>query len=338
MHVAPQADSRATSSGAQDAGPASAKPVSSQRAASPGQRATGLFTAPASARDDALGRILARSVLARQAAPAAPAVVVFQMDPATGKAVQISEATARSALNLTPRAFSRAAGTATVVIMRNGFLSRSSQATVDQINNPATAPAVIRTGLEKLQADTARLHGAFPADYYVEFARAVTEATLSQRRSDPDGAIDEVGNAYGTKEFPRGQAVLHLYEALVATNDNTHFDKVQHFLRSMKMQYDGTGITTDIAQYAKEASDEIQSWAPSVFGQHTGFDWNDMLANNRGQAYGQQLTRRFHPVRDLVYSPSTIPARVMEAGGQAMQEVEREIYRAYGVQGYRPGH
>lgn len=254
--------------------------------------------------------------------------LVNRIDRATGRAAPITPAAACAELGMTQAQLDAAIGNAPAAILRNGRISRSTRATVRQINDPSSAPAVIRAGLEKLQADTVRLHGSFPADYYVGFSRAITEAALRRHRAHPDAAIDEVGAAYGTEGFPQGRAVLQLYEALVPIDDNTHFDKVQHFIRSMSMHYNGTGITTDIAQYAKEiVYDEIPSW----FGSDTGFDWADMLANNRGQAYAIELYRRYHPVRDMIYSPTTIPGRVEEAGGRAVRDFERNIYRLYGV-------
>ena len=252
---------------------------------------------------------------------------IFRIDRATGRCVAITHAAARAELGLTQAAFDSAVGDATVLILRNGRLSRSAQATVDQINNPSSAPAVIRAGLEKLQSDAAR-YKRFPATYYVEFARAVTQAALRRRSSDPDAAIDEVGEAYGTEEFPRGRAVLHVYEAIARSGNDTGFDKVQHFIRSMSMHYNGTGITTDIAQYGKEIFyDEIPSW----WGDDEGYSDADMLANNRGQAYAMQLYRRYHPTRDAIYNPVDTTIRKVN---EFEHYLEREISKLYGVPFY----
>lgn len=265
---------------------------------------------------------------ARQAWIDAHPPVIYRLDRATGHMTAITHEEACDLLGITAQELLRRAGSAPVLILRNGRLSRSSQATVDQINAPASAPAVIRAGLERLQADARRFSGPFPSDYYVQFSRAVTEANLSRRRSDPDAAIDEVNAAYGTEDFAHGRAVLQLYEALVPRDDDSHFDKVQHFVRSMSMHYDGTGITTDVAQYGKEVWGEIKSlWDDS----DPGFDWADMRANNRGQAYAIELYRRFHPVRDVLLNPTTIPARAQEAGTRAAGDLERGIRRLYGL-------
>jgi hypothetical protein len=260
-------------------------------------------------------------------APAGPAIAsIYRIDRATGRCTPITHAAARAELGMTQSAFDTAVGSSMVLILRNGRLSRSSQATVDQINDPSTAPAVIRAGLEKLQGDAARRGGGnFPADYYVEFSRAITEAALRRRRSDPDAAIDEVNEAYGTEDFAQGRAVLHVYEAIARSGESTGFDKVQHFIRSMSLQYNGTGITTDIAQYGKEiVYDEIPSW----WGDDIGYDSTDMLANNRGQAYAMQLYRRYHPVRDVIYNP--IDNAVREVN-EFERNLEREIYKLYNV-------
>ena len=54
---------------------------------------------------------------------------------------------------------------------------------------------------------------------------------------------------------------------------------------------------TDLNQYGKEIFfDEIPSW----FTDDTGFDWNDMRANNQGQAFGDRLHARYHPFRNYL--------------------------------------
>jgi len=182
-------------------------------------------------------------------------------------------------------------------ILRNGRLSRTTLKTIEEINDPSKASDLAQHALEKLRKDTAKFGGNFPENYYVEFSKSIlNEAT---RKGDPDKGIQEAEAGFGSEDLVGTKSVLHVYEALVPQNEDTHFDKVQHFVRSATSEYGMLanitfGVSTDIKQYGKEIFyDEIPSW----FSDDRGYDPNDMLANNRGQAFGEKLYEKYHPFR-----------------------------------------
>jgi hypothetical protein len=177
--------------------------------------------------------------------------------------------------------------------------------------------------IRRLQQDTAKFQGAFPSDYYATFSRAVIRESI--RLNGADAGVEAAGQAFGSEDFSQGRAALHLYEALARRNEHTGFDKVQHFVASAVSEFENTSIGTDIRQYGKEMIlDEIPSW----FTDDVGYDPYDMLANNRGQAFGTELYRRYHPVRDSILNP--LDATVREVNSFE-RRLTREIYRLNGL-------
>lgn len=179
-------------------------------------------------------------------------------------------------------------------ILHGGHLANASQDTVDKINTPAKCEALVALAVRKLQADAAALGGVFPAGYSEVFAKAVIEGAIALAPAKPDEGVVLAGERFGAElvDTPATLPAYHIYEAIAASGGGG-YDKVQHFVRSAVMQYRRGGTMTDLAQYAKETRDEVQSW----FGPKKGFDWSDMKANNRGQAYGDKLHEKYHPVR-----------------------------------------
>jgi RHS repeat-associated protein len=247
---------------------------------------------------------------------------IFSLSASTGRAERLPYEDARAILGVTSSQFEKDLATGNALILRNGRLAITSQQTIDQINNPSKATPLMEFAIRKLQQDTATFKGGFPSDYYASFSRSIISESI--RLKGGDSGIEAVGEAFGSEDFSQGKAALHLYEGLARRDDRTGFDKVQHFVASAVSQYENTGIGTDIRQYGKESRDEIKSW----FNDDIGFDWHDMLANNRGQAFGADLYRRFHPVRDAVLNPVDTTARKIN---EVENNLTYEIMRLYGV-------
>ncbi|MEG4274721.1 MULTISPECIES: SpvB/TcaC N-terminal domain-containing protein [unclassified Microcoleus] len=248
---------------------------------------------------------------------------IFTISSATGRAERLTYEDARSKLGLSGAEFERAIGRGDALILRNNRLSITNQRTIDQINNPSLATPLMKFAIETLQRDTANFHGVFPTDYSVTFSRAIISESI--RLNGADSGIEAVGEAFGSENLSQGRAALHLYEGLARRGEHTGFDKVQHFVASAVSEYENTSIGTDIRQYGKEIFyDEIPSW----FTDDTGYDPNDMLANNRGQAFGAELYRRYHPVRDAILNPIDFAGRQVNEVGTRL---EYEIRRLYGV-------
>lgn len=208
---------------------------------------------------------------------------VFQINPKTGKAELISVSTSKTKSGF--------------FIKRGGRLSKTTEKTVDEINNPSNASPLAEFAIKKLQSDAAKFKGVFPKDYYEEFSKEVIQESI--RIHGADKGIDEAEEAFGSEDLKGTKGVLHIYESIARSDDNTGFDKVQHFVRSATEQYgfiaeSTLGFTTDVKQYGKEIfMDEIPSW----FGDDIGYDKYDMIANNRGQLFGKQLYQKHHPYR-----------------------------------------
>jgi RHS repeat-associated protein len=258
-----------------------------------------------------------------------PNPTIYQINPSTGRAETISLEDARTRLGWSESRFERSIRRSEVFILRNGNLSITNANTVGQINNPSTATPLMEFAIRRLQADAARYGGGnFPSNYYVTFSRAVIQESI--RLNGPDSGMDAVHGAFGSEDFSQGRAVLHLYEALARSGEHTGFDKVQHFVASAYHAYGAAdnltfGLTTDVLQYGKEIFyDEIPSW----FGDDIGYDPYDMLANNRGQAYGQALYDRYHPLRNPVTTTTRV---VKEEVTRQLNTLERFIYWQAGV-------
>lgn len=210
---------------------------------------------------------------------------IYVINPKTGKAELKEQGNANSML---PKKIS---------VLRNGRKSNSSEKTIDEINDPSKAPSpLVRYALEKLQADAVAYDGKFPKNYYVAFSKAVIKEAISLY--GPDQGIKQAKLTFGeeVRESP-SKAPFHVFESIVKSGDNFGWDKVQHFVQSATLQYQYGKKMTDFLQYGKEIiKDEVPSW----FSDDIGFDSEDMLANNQGQAYGQHLFELYHPKMSIL--------------------------------------
>ncbi len=230
----------------------------------------------------------------------------YSIDPTTGKAKH-------ERLSLVQRQAGH-------FIRRQGQLSPTSTKTIQQINNPKDAEPLIKFALEKLQSDAASFQGNFPGDYYVNFGKAVINESI--RLHGPDDGIDKAQEYFGSEvdESPSA-APFHVFESIARRDANTGWDKVQHFVRSATTYYNHSEPTTDALQYSKEVWGAVKGlWDPTE-----SFDWNDMLANNRGQAFGHKLFDKYHPVRADIYNPERIVKKIDQSASKSIREANREI-------------
>ena len=216
---------------------------------------------------------------------------VYQINDKTGTAEKIDVDGIKGSLSKSDAAKLNKGGN---FIYREGKLSPTSEKTISQINDPSKSDSPLaKFALEKLQTDARKFDGKFPNDYYVEFSKAITEKAISL-----EGADKGVNNTYemlGVENLPQARAVLQVYESIVPNNQDTHIDKVQHFIASEAKQYNLGKTITDIQQYGKEIFFDA---IPSLFSNDRGFDSQDMKANNLGQKYGDQLHAKYHPIRN----------------------------------------
>jgi RHS repeat-associated protein len=177
-------------------------------------------------------------------------------------------------------------------IYREGRLSITSEKTITEINNPSKADDLNRFAIEKLQTDAKKFNGQFPNNYYVDFSKSVIQEGI--KLFGADKGVDMAHKYFAVENLPKAKSVLQLYESIVPNNEDSHFDKVQHFIASAAYQYKYGGLYTNAVQYGKEIfKDEIPSW----FSDDKGFDTEDMKANNLGEVYGKDLYKKYHPIR-----------------------------------------
>ncbi len=218
--------------------------------------------------------------------------------------------------------------TAGPFIDRGGALSATSAGTIAELNDNTLAPALIAAALGQMRRDSASFGARFPVGYYARFGRAMIEHAIGTL--GPVGGVAGARDCFGVEVAASPSfAAYHAYEAVVRTGADTGWDKVQHFVRSAALAFSSPKPAVDTAQYGKEI---VFDALPGLVNGVDHFDPADMLANNRGQAYGAELLERYRPYRAQLYSPSLLfRKQVTEPVGHVVQQMEREIYRIYGV-------
>ncbi len=208
---------------------------------------------------------------------------IFTINPATGRA-ELAE----SSVSNEPRWSIRRSG---------GALSNTVERTIDQINTDGTdnKTSLVDLALSRLRSAATSYRGSPPPDFYATFGRGVIEDAFQLRPDNDFKAIELAESTFGRDvDVSPSAAPYHVWEAIMRTGDDTGWDKVQHFVRSATSQYLYGKYPTNTLQYGKEIfSDEIVGW----FDGSDSFSGQDMLANNRGQAFGERLYEQRHPIR-----------------------------------------
>ncbi|HHG83730.1 MAG TPA: hypothetical protein ENJ82_03190 [Bacteroidetes bacterium] len=102
-------------------------------------------------------------------------------------------------------------------------------------------------------------------------------------------AVTEAYHTLNNEHWIHGSSIYHLYENNARQNDDTGHDKLLHFSGSCYWQYKSAGTLSEVMQWGKEIFyDEIPSW----FTDDIGFDPQDMLANGKGEGFGEELEER----------------------------------------------
>jgi hypothetical protein len=173
-------------------------------------------------------------------------------------------------------------------------LSPTSKTTIEAINDPTKADPIVGFAVRMLQKDAARLSGGFPPAYYVTFSKAVIERAIGMNRAKPDKGMGLAWKRFGENVDDSGgvHPAYHVYESIVPVDGDTLYDKVQHFVYSAASQYFRGRTLTDIAQYVGEGWDAMSP--------NDVFSGPDMLANNRGQKFGEELHKKYHPIRNYI--------------------------------------
>jgi hypothetical protein len=231
------------------------------------------------------------------AGPSGPPVPtnIYEIEPKTGLAVMLYEHEVKGRYAGSGNLTLILSGTQ-YFILRRGVLSKTERATIDAINNPSKADPLVGFAVRLMQTDAVKSGGVFPVGYYVGFSKAVILEAIRMHKAKPDKGVELAGTRFGSEVADSGgvHPAFHVYESIARVDDDNGFDKVQHFTRSAVMQFMHGKDVTDLAQYAKEFRDEVKSWT----GGEKGYDKADMLANNRGQKFGEELHKKHHPIRN----------------------------------------
>lgn len=178
----------------------------------------------------------------------------------------------------------------------SGTVSKTSKDTIKLINSPDLINnKYIKKAIDIFHCTSNNVND-YPRLVYRDLMKELFEYFLLETK-DPDTIIDEIGEIFGKKvedcHTTEIYAFYHIYEALIRKNDkDSGYDKIQHFVYSAVVQYNSTKIGTDIRQYVAEIWDlrgGREVWNDTV---------SDMQANNLGQAYGLELYKKYHPIRE----------------------------------------
>lgn len=123
--------------------------------------------------------------------------------------------------------------------------------------------------------------GKFPAEYYIHFSKELAEFAQENGKS-PKQAFRILRKFISSDEF---NSLGKKYQSLVQPDETGGLDKVKHFLTNASYTRQFGGLFSKAASIGKESLDEVKQWV----GKHpTGWDSNDMDANNKGIQYGRE--------------------------------------------------
>ncbi|TLD85479.1 hypothetical protein [Helicobacter sp. MIT 05-5294] len=192
---------------------------------------------------------------------------------------------------------------------------RISLSTLDIINRKDTSKnPLIYQSLDKLTLDYQKYKDNFPQDYYVELGKYMVESAISQNKNE--NLINILSSLiiccklitesllFGNKEyFNGGIAIFHLYESYVPRfdGDANGLDKVSHFLFGAFGAFVANDAISRKIGIGNEMVDSLLLEAKTLLSEYgikfedygTGFDEEDIEANEGGIKYGNELRMRY---------------------------------------------
>lgn len=179
----------------------------------------------------------------------------------------------------------------------------------DESKNP-----LIYEALNKLINDYKIYKNNFPSDYYEEFGRFMVEHEI-QRQTGILKILNSLINCcsliteskiFGDMAYKNGgAAIFHLYENYIPkyNGDENGLDKVSHFLFSAYFCFLNGPFGAGTISVGSEIADLIKLKSKIILNKifdmnfkeyGSGFNANDIQANNAGIAYGIELIRRMN--------------------------------------------
>jgi hypothetical protein len=154
-------------------------------------------------------------------------------------------------------------------------------------------------GVEILKRDSEKYQGNFPEHYYEKISRELFEKALEKTGGDYSKALDLLNNLSGNSDthietFVGGMDYDSFYQKeytkTVGSDSENGWDKVRHFTGTANSQYDSSGFFAPEAfTYGKEAWDALENL---VGKDPEGYSIPDIRADNRGEAFGEELQKR----------------------------------------------
>lgn len=152
--------------------------------------------------------------------------------------------------------------------------------------------------------------------YYEKISRELFEKALEKSGGDYGEALDLLNKLSGNRDYHLDTfartpvknsdydgSYQDEYNKTVGTDTNNGWDKVRHFTGTANSQYDSSGFMAPEAfTYGKEAWDKVEGW---VGKDPEGYSIPDIRADNRGEAFGEELEARawsesWQKVKDFV--------------------------------------
>lgn len=178
------------------------------------------------------------------------------------------------------------------------LLAEAQVSQAETISPPITEvyQAVEGAALDRLQEDARRYNGSFPPNYYETISRHLFQVALENNGGDPYNALLMV-HAMANDQDDFSREFQSEYERLVGTDSENGWDKVRHFTACAFLQYKYGTVPQELFAHGKEIFDEIESW---FGGDPEGYSSSDIYADNRGQAFAEEIVRDFHDPNMIV--------------------------------------
>ncbi len=112
----------------------------------------------------------------------------------------------------------------------------TSLQTINELTGVTAPDPMIQSAIDKIRTDYVMYSGQFPNEYYVSMGRQLFEYKFSEMedctQESFEKAASQTWGAVDTDDFTLGTLLFHVYESFVRQNDDTGYDKLQHFVAS----------------------------------------------------------------------------------------------------------
>lgn len=133
----------------------------------------------------------------------------------------------------------------------------ASLRTLQELQGTRTPSPLVQAGMSKIQSDYAINGGQFSDNYNVAFGRFLFETGFSNMsgisKNDYAQSANATWNLLDNSNFSQNGATLYnLYENFVRQNDDTGYDKLQHFSKSAQLTIESGANWAGFLGWSKE--------------------------------------------------------------------------------------